>query len=151
MKTYGTAPTLDGCQLSASRPCRLTCRKNVPGAHCTGDWVGSRFGRDTVEYQQISCPCRESIPAVKPVAVPTELSIPPVSLRRHFNVQFWTSVEQHYKTHRCLPRYESEQGSLQRFLNLRFKVSSVWVTEANGGEGEGRRQPTPLGTQRGWS
>jgi hypothetical protein len=45
-----------------------------PGTHWTGGWVGSRAGLDAVEQRKISCPCRESNPAVQPVSIPTELS-----------------------------------------------------------------------------
>jgi hypothetical protein len=50
------------------KPQTLYHRGRVPGTHWIGGSVGPKAGMDAVEQTDISSPCRESTPAVQPVA-----------------------------------------------------------------------------------
>jgi hypothetical protein len=68
MGSGGTAPpfltsVLDGGEWSASRPGCFAPGERVPGTHWTGGWVKLRANLNAVEWRQVSCPCRESIPS----------------------------------------------------------------------------------------
>jgi hypothetical protein len=41
--------TLDGCEWSASNPCRFTSRGQPRGTHFIGGWVGHGAGLDVVD------------------------------------------------------------------------------------------------------
>jgi hypothetical protein len=51
-------------QLHASAA--LPSGERYPGTHWTGGWVGPTAGLDTVEWREISYPCRESNPSRPP-------------------------------------------------------------------------------------
>jgi hypothetical protein len=48
-------------------PAALPAGETAPGTHCTGSWVGPTAGL-------VVMPAGNQIPAVQPVAIPTELS-----------------------------------------------------------------------------
>jgi hypothetical protein len=48
--------SLDGGELSASRPGRFTPGERAPDAHWIGGWVGHRAGLDTEDERKISFP-----------------------------------------------------------------------------------------------
>jgi hypothetical protein len=60
--THSLTSALDGGELSASRPGRLTSKDKAPGTHWIGGWVYTRAGLDTVSKREIPSTCRESNP-----------------------------------------------------------------------------------------
>jgi hypothetical protein len=71
MKTYGGVEicihvfftsSLDGGELSFSRPGSFIPGVIVSGTNWTGDWLGPRVDLGAVKKTKISCPCRESNP-----------------------------------------------------------------------------------------
>jgi hypothetical protein len=85
MKSGGIAPpsltlVLDVGEWSASCLCFFNPGERAPGTHCIGGWISPNVGLDAVEKRKILY-CRESNlghPAFKPVAIPSELSRPPL-------------------------------------------------------------------------